>query len=181
MTEAQYAELVPVVHAIARNSAPWPLYDDAVSCGWIAALERLEHYDASRGVYLRRYVSRAIQGAIFQFLKQENPIHSQGGPVLRRMLPQFDPIALPRLGPVESAAEAASLLSRAELNCRERSILHAHYWGERDGRQIARTMGISQQRFSQLLAAAKRKLRAASAISTVLTPSKRRLSHGTSL
>ena len=179
----EVSEFMPLVHqvvgAMLPRLPPNVLRDDLVAAGTFGLLDALRRQAASeRGVEFVWYVRVRVRGAILDELRSQDWLsrrarrrfaseeRASGAAVVgiedlpedRRVLP--DEAALTPETLVAARSDANALAKAVEkLPTRERDIITAHYFEGVQLRTIARDLGVSEPRVSQLHARAVARLR----------------------
>ena len=183
VSAADVAEYMPIVHqvvgAMLPRLPPNVLRDDLVAAGTFGLLDALRRQAASeRGAEFGWYVRVRVRGAIFDELRSQDWLsrrarrrfaseeRTTGAAVVgiedlpeeRRTI--ADDGALTPETLVCEHSEAAALAKAVErLPIRERNIITQHYFDGVQLRSIARDLGVSEPRVSQLHARAVARLR----------------------
>jgi RNA polymerase sigma factor for flagellar operon FliA len=180
---SEVADFMPLVHQLVGTMLPRlppnVLRDDLVAAGTFGLLDALRRQAPSeRGVEFGWYVRVRVRGAIFDELRTQDWLsrrarrhftaedRGNGAAVVgiddlpeeRRVVVDdggYTPESL-----VAAASESAALAKAVErLPQRERNIITAHYFDGVQLRAIARDLGVSEPRVSQLHARAVARLR----------------------
>lgn len=161
--------------------------DDAIQNGSIGMLDGIRTYDASRGVPLSAWLSLRISGALLDGLRRERvqairrkgygavefvyidrPFQdrstraSQGGPNqdARSQANVTPELAVePDVDNPRRELPAPVLAALANLPERWRRAVELYYWHDMEQSEIARELGVSDGRVSQILRAAHQRIR----------------------
>jgi RNA polymerase primary sigma factor len=156
---------MPLVIFVARKRVkPGEDLPEMISEGNLALIQAVDRFDFARGNRFSTYATWAIRNALVSKLKSDLRYRGRSFSAHEDSLTTVDP------GVTESEYEAVqdhrrSLVRRwfAHLGCRERWILANRYGlgglPERTLAQLARELGVSKQRVSQLAKRAENKLR----------------------
>lgn len=173
--------LAAQVKILARRyfrSVPFPSTverEDMLAEAWIGAILAVDGFDPGLGLSLRTYAERRIRGRILDYLRRMDLVTRKerrkikGGeaaaPVIISVLDfdLTDDQALQDLGRFEAELDVGRLLERAELSDRHQLVLRQRYWTSGLDRELARQLGVTESRVSQLHTQAIRRLRAVSA------------------
>jgi len=180
---SEVAELMPLVHHVVGTMLPRlppnVLRDDLVAAGTFGLLDALRRQaPAERGVEFGWYARVRIRGAIVDELRSQDWLSRRAR---RRFASEdrstsaavvgIDDLPEERRGFAEDGAltpehlvcarsEANALAKAVEkLPVRERDIITQHYWGGVQLRVIAKDLGVSEPRVSQLHARAVARLK----------------------
>jgi RNA polymerase sigma factor for flagellar operon FliA len=180
---AEVAELMPLVHqvvgAMLPRLPPNVLRDDLVAAGTFGLLDALRRQSASeRGVEFLWYARVRVRGAILDELRAQDWLSRRARRRFAREergagaavvgiedLPEDRRALADSLAPtpetlVAARSEADALAKAVErLPARERNIITSHYFDGVQLRAIARDLGVSEPRVSQLHARAVARLR----------------------
>lgn len=139
-------------------------FEELVQDGMLGLLDAAQRYDPSRGVAFQTFAGKRIQGAILDALRQQDPL-SKGE--RRKHTDAF--VADVQMTPVEAdrhpagdtrAYDVGWIRARlAQLEPRDRFVLTAIYYHEREHADIARVLGVHESRVSQIHQRALRRLR----------------------
>lgn len=161
-SEEQILAALPMVRRLASRYARTRLgADDALGVGAVALVEASRRFDPRRGIPFAGYAFWRVRGA----LRDAHRVHAPG-PGPETLEEPWDPDALAER--VHDAGAGAPdgrldlLGAVAGLNGRLRRVVVQHAAGV-PHRVIARDLGVHESRVSQLLAAARRRLRTATA------------------
>lgn len=132
-------------------------FEELVSDGLPILMRCVELFDASRGYRFSTYVTHSVQRHLYRVIhraqKQKKRFPATDDEILRNVAMDSD-------GPSEPMPDHAAIVSAildeadAELDARERLIIHRRFGLDGDGsqtlRQIAGELGISKERVRQL-------------------------------
>jgi RNA polymerase sigma factor (sigma-70 family) len=159
-SEEQILEALPMVRRMASRYRRTPLgAEDALGVGAVALVEAGRRFDSSRGIPFGGFAFRRVKGALQDaacgrsgargaWRDAETPCDPD---VLREMVCDL------RVARPDGHMDLLSAVGR--LRCRMRTVVVKHACGVPHG-QIARDLGVTQSRVSQLLGDARRRLRA---------------------
>jgi RNA polymerase sigma factor FliA len=182
-------EFHPMVERIAQRAAatyglpPGVDTDDLTSCGVLGLAEAWERYDASRGVAFEAYAIPRVRGAVIDAIragdwvprKARQKARMTGEPVMclvsmdERTSSDFGTCTADRLADEQTTQPGEDILASDErrelvwalnsLPQRERMIVSLHYFEGVALKSIAKTMGVTESRVSQLHTRALRMMR----------------------
>lgn len=163
-SEDQIIEAMPMVRRMASRFRGTPLgAEDAFGVGALALVEAGRRYDPARGVPFAGFAFTRVRGAL-----TDAGTSRKGA---RRCRPDeevpCDPCLLPEVGDRRSLHHDGRLdivSALATLRSRLRTVLVRHACGVPHGK-IAADLGVTESRVSQLLAAARSRVRAEAGIS----------------
>ncbi|MEP0815144.1 MAG: sigma-70 family RNA polymerase sigma factor [bacterium] len=147
----------PLVAAAFYRIAPPEAYaEDCLSEGLLALVRAADRFSPSRGVPFAAFARIAIRGAMIDYLRRVAPValaseELDAAKFARLSLDDGDP-AVDRLASVLAALE--------RLPEKERRVLAGLYLDDRPRSEIAKELGVSGPRVSQIHAKAVRRLRA---------------------
>ncbi len=161
---------VALPHYLARKLAArtkYSLMEELVSAGNLGLVLAAQRFDPQRGCKFSTYAYRYIQWSMTDYLRGLDlltPEEREAGTTHERYQVPIEKAAKVAAKETDVLAwadskEVADLLSL--LGDRERYILREYFWGEKDFREIAKTLKISTQRTSQISRTALKKMRAA--------------------
>lgn len=132
-------------------------FEELVSDGLPILMRCVELFDASRGYRFSTYVTHSVQRHLYRVIhraqKQKSRFPATDDEILRNIAMESNGQAQPML---DHAAIVSAILDEADaqLDARERLIIHRRFGLDGDGtqtlRQIAGELGISKERVRQL-------------------------------
>lgn len=138
--------------------------EDLVQVAFIALLSAAERWDAARGVPFAYYGALKVRGAVGRYGHQDATVrppqssrkHSRCDTMPRPDLCAAPPEVAPGLAADECQRVAAAVDG---LPSREQAVVRGLFWEGRDGRELARALGLGKTRLYQLRQAALGRLR----------------------
>jgi RNA polymerase sigma factor for flagellar operon FliA len=171
------------VHALAkrlRSHVPTCVtLDDLIGAGTIGLIQAVDRFQPSRGLQFATYAKHRIQGAMLDFLREEDPLSrterrrtrtanatAEGAlptTISLEQLPAYEPQSeyAPARGFLTRFADRVDLgRARECLSERENRVISLLFDLDWQNRAVARQLGVNESRVSQIRHAALSKLRA---------------------
>jgi RNA polymerase sigma factor (sigma-70 family) len=143
--------------------------DDLVSAGTVGLIQAVDRFDHARGLKFRTYAQHRIQGAMLDFLREEDPLSRTERRRVREsaagLCPttvSLDEIQLHRFAAAPPAAFATCFDVRAAREClspRENRVIALLYDLDWQSREVAAELRVNESRVSQIKQRAIAKLR----------------------
>jgi RNA polymerase sigma factor for flagellar operon FliA len=177
--EAAILHNIDLVKGIAksflRRVPPCVAFDDLVGAGTIGLIQAADRFDPARGLKFKTYAQRRIQGAMLDFLRDEDPLSRTERRRIREsatalsatgcgtaVTVSLDQIPLRRLAaPAQPAFTIHSEVGEARrcLSPRENRVIAMLYDLGWQSREVAANLGVNESRVSQIKQRALSKLR----------------------
>ena len=178
-TILQNLELVNnLANRFKRRVPPCVTFDDLVSAGTIGLVQAVDRFDESRGLQFQSYARHRIQGAMLDFLREEDPLtraerrrvrESPGAlsATWERTQPSTVSLEQAPEASLRCAAAPVGLTLRSEilqarrrcLSAREERVIKLLYDFGWRSREIAADLHVNESRVSQIKRRALAKLR----------------------
>lgn len=143
--------------------------DDLVSAGTVGLIQAVDRFDSARSLKFRTYAQHRIQGAMLDFLREEDPLSRterrrvrESAADLCSTAVSLDEIQLHRLAaPVPPAFTSRFDVreARRSLSPRENRVIALLYDFDWRSREVARELCVNESRVSQIKQRAISKLR----------------------
>lgn len=175
-------DALPLVATIAKHMAqrlpPSVTIDELTSAGTIGLIKAAGRFDSERGLQFGTYARHRIRGEMLDYLRSLDPLSRgerrtrrqcaacpkvSGGPTLVSIdlvLTEVSKIRSDDERPVDSISQTRITRARHCLSERENRIIDLSFYAGWKNREIARQMGVTEGRISQIRANALAKLRA---------------------
>ena len=155
---------------MARAHVPAGYWRDVKQAVYLALVLAWERFDPSRGLQFKTYAEWKIKGAIYDWMRQNDPLcRSDRKRVKRGELPapecDLSVDALARICPaLDRTPEELAVSNEVRdwlrlLNPRQRRVIQAYYFEERTFAEIAEELGLHVSRTHQIAADAIYRLR----------------------
>jgi RNA polymerase sigma factor (sigma-70 family) len=148
---------------------PCVTLDDLVGAGMVGLIQAVDRFDSSRGPKFKTYAQHRIQGAMLDFLRDEDPLSRTERRRIREsavgLSPRtvsLDEIQLNRLPTATQPALATRLdirEARRSLSPREDRVIALLYDFDWQSREVATDLRVNESRISQIKQRAISKLR----------------------
>jgi len=134
--------------------------DDLVGAGTVGLIQAVDRFDSSRGPKFKTYAQHRIQGAMLDFLREEDPLSRTERRRVRESAPGLSPttVSLDAIQLHRLAAPAQPAFStrfdvreaRRSLSPRENRVIALLYDFDWQSREVAAELGVNESRVSQI-------------------------------
>ncbi len=174
-------DALPLVAIIAKHMAqrlpPSVTIDELTSAGTIGLIKAARRFDSERGLQFATYARHRIRGEMLDYLRSLDPLSRgerrtrrqcaacpeiSGGPTcvsLDMVLTEVSTIRADDEPPMDWISRTQLTTARHCLSDRENRIIELSFYAGWKNREIARRMGVTEGRISQIRANALAKLR----------------------
>jgi RNA polymerase sigma factor (sigma-70 family) len=172
--EETILSMEPKVRLLAKRAAKRVFNSDLAEIeneAWLGAIHAVDSYDPSRGTSLSTFAEHRIWGGILDYLRRIDHLSRSLRKEQRLGLVCFRRVSMTYaartlceesfLPEAETRADLDALFDRGDLKPREREILRRVYLDEEHMHAVAKSLGITQGRVSQICKRACKRLRAA--------------------